>query len=103
MEPPLPDAQVAGGLMRPEAEDVAAPAALRAALALGLAEEMDAEIDDLKLTELLHDVEMPLALVLSEMERRGITLDAGALGELVAGDGGGDRGVAVGDLCGRGA
>ena len=35
MEPPLPDAQVAGGLMRPEAEDVAAPAALRAALALG--------------------------------------------------------------------
>lgn len=80
--PELPDAQVAGGLMRPEAEDVAAPAALRAALALGLAEEMDAEIDDLKLTELLHDVEMPLALLLSEMERRGIKLDAEALGDL---------------------
>ena len=43
---------------------------------------MDAEIDDLKLTELLHDVEMPLALVLSEMERRGIRLDGGALGDL---------------------
>jgi len=82
VEPSLPDAQVAGGLMRPDPEDAAAPAALRAALALGLADEMDAEIDDLKLTELLHDVEMPLALVLSEMERRGITLDAGALGEL---------------------
>ncbi len=82
VEPALPDAQVAGGLMRPDPKDVAAPAALRAALALGLAEEMDAEIDDLKLTELLHDVEMPLALVLSEMERRGIRLDAGALGEL---------------------
>ena len=82
VEPALPDAQVAGGLMRPDPEDAAVPAALRAALALGLAEEMDAEIDDLKLTELLHDVEMPLALVLSEMERRGITLDAGALGEL---------------------
>ncbi|MYD92627.1 MAG: DNA polymerase I [Chloroflexi bacterium] len=82
VDPALPDAQVAGGLMRPDPEDVAAPAALRAALALGLADEMDAEIDDLKLTELLHDVEMPLALVLSEMERRGIRLDAGALGEL---------------------
>ena len=82
VEPALPDAQVAGGLMRPDPEDAAAPAALRAALALGLAEEMDAEIDDLKLTKLLHDVEMPLALVLSEMERRGIKLDAGALGEL---------------------
>ena len=82
VEPALPDAQVAGGLMRPDPEDAAAPAALRAALALGLADEMDAEIDDLKLTELLHDVEMPLALVLSEMERRGIRLDAGALGEL---------------------
>ena len=82
VEPALPDAQVAGGLMRPDPEDAALPAALRAALALGLAEEMDAEIDDLKLTELLHDVEMPLALVLSEMERRGIRLDAGALGEL---------------------
>ena len=82
VEPALPDAQVAGGLMRPDPEEVAMPAALRAALALGLAEEMDAEIDDLKLTELLHDVEMPLALVLSEMERRGISLDAGALGEL---------------------
>ncbi len=82
VEPALPDAQVAGGLMRPDPADVAAPAALRAALALGLADEMDAEIDDLKLTGLLHDVEMPLALVLSEMERRGITLDAGALGEL---------------------
>ena len=82
VEPALPDAQVAGGLMRPDPEDAAAPAALRAALALGLAEEMDAEIDDLKLTELLHDVEMPLALVLSEMERRGIKLDADALGAL---------------------
>ena len=80
--PGLPDAQVAGGLMRPDPEDVAVPAALRAALALALAEELDAEIDDLKLTELLHDVEMPLALVLSEMERRGIRLDGGALGEL---------------------
>lgn len=82
VEPALPDAQAAGGLMRPDPADAAAPAALRAALALGLADEMDAEIDDLKLTELLHDVEMPLALVLSEMERRGITLDAGALGDL---------------------
>ncbi len=82
VEPALPDAQVAGGLMRPDPADAAAPAALRAALALGLADEMDAEIDDLKLTELLHDVEMPLALVLSEMERRGIRLDAGALGDL---------------------
>ena len=82
VEPALPDAQAAGGLMRPDPQDVAVPAALRAALALGLADEMDAEIDDLKLTELLHDVEMPLALVLSEMERRGITLDAAALGEL---------------------
>ena len=82
VEPALPDAQVAGGLMRPDPEDAAVPAALRAALALGLAEEMDAEIDDLKLTELLHDVEMPLALVLSEMERRGIKLDADALGAL---------------------
>ena len=82
VEPELPDAQVAGGLMRPDPEEVAVPAALRAALALGLAEEMDAEIDDLKLTGLLHDVEMPLALVLSEMERRGIKLDAGALGDL---------------------
>ncbi|MCY3957243.1 MAG: DNA polymerase I [Chloroflexi bacterium] len=82
VEPALPDAQAAGGLMRPDAEDVAVPAALRAALALGLADEMEAEIDDLKLTELLHDVEMPLALVLSEMERRGIRLDAGALSEL---------------------
>ena len=82
VEPALPDAQVAGGLMRPDPEDAAAPAALRAALALALADEMDAEIDDLKLTELLHDVEMPLALVLSEMERRGIKLDAGALGDL---------------------
>ncbi|MDE2902866.1 MAG: DNA polymerase I [Chloroflexota bacterium] len=82
VEPALPDAQVAGGLMRPDPEDAALPAALRAALALGLADEMDAEIDDLKLTGLLHDVEMPLALVLSEMERRGIRLDAGALGEL---------------------
>ena len=82
VEPALPDPQVAGGLMRPDPEDVAVPAALRAALALALAEEMDAEIDDLKLTELLHDVEMPLALVLSEMERRGIRLDGGALGEL---------------------
>ena len=82
VEPALPDAQVAGGLMRPDPEDAAAPAALRAALALGLADEMDAEIDDLKLTELLHDVELPLALVLSEMERRGIRLDAAALGEL---------------------
>ena len=82
VEPALPDAQVAGGLMRPDPGDVAAPAALRAALALKLADEMDAEIDNLKLTELLHDVEMPLALVLSEMERRGIRLDAGALGEL---------------------
>ena len=80
--PGLPDPQVAGGLMRPDPEDVAVPAALRAALALALAEELDAEIDDLKLTELLHDVEMPLALVLSEMERRGIRLDGGALGEL---------------------
>ena len=82
VEPALPDPQVVGGLMRPDPEDVAVPAALRAALALALAEEMDAEIDDLKLTELLHDVEMPLALVLSEMERRGIRLDGGALGEL---------------------
>ena len=82
VEPGLPDAQAAGGLMRPDAAAAATPAALRAALALGLAEEMDAEIDDLKLTELLRDVEMPLALVLSEMERRGIRLDAAALGEL---------------------
>lgn len=82
VEPALPDTQVAGGLMRPDPADAAAPAALRAALALGLADEMDAVIDDLELTELLHDVEMPLALVLSEMERRGIRLDAGALGEL---------------------
>ena len=80
--PGLPDPQVAGGLMRPDPEEVAVPAALRAALALALAEEMDAEIDELKLTELLHEVEMPLALVLSEMERRGIRLDGGALGEL---------------------
>ena len=42
VEPALPDAQVAGGLMRPDPEDAAVPAALRAALALGLAEEMDA-------------------------------------------------------------
>lgn len=82
VEPGLPDAQAAGGLMRPDPEDAAVPAALRAALGLGLADEMDAEIDDLELTELLHDVEMPLALVLSEMERRGIRLDAGALGDL---------------------
>ena len=82
VEPALPDPQVAGGLMRPDPEEVAVPAALRAALALALAQEMDAEIDDLKLTELLHDVEIPLALVLSEMERRGIRLDGGALGEL---------------------
>lgn len=82
VEPGLPDAQAAGGLMRPDPEDAAVPAALRAALALGLADEMDAEIDDLELTELLHDVEMPLALVLSEMERRGIRLDAEALGDL---------------------
>ncbi len=82
VEPALPDPQVAGGLLQPDPADVAVPAALRAALALGLAEELDAEIDDLKLTELLHEVEMPLALVLSEMERRGIRLDGGALGEL---------------------
>ena len=82
VEPALPDPQVAGGLMRPDPDEAAVPAALRAALALTLAAEMDAEIDDLKLTELLHDVEMPLALVLSDMERRGIKLDAGALGEL---------------------
>ena len=82
VEPALPDPQAVGGLMRPDPEEVAVPAALRAALALALAEEMDAEIDDLKLTELLHDVEIPLALVLSEMERRGIRLDGGALGEL---------------------
>ena len=82
VEPALPDAQAAGGLMRPDPEAAAVPAALRAALALALAEEMDAEIDDLKLTELLHDVEMPLALVLSDMEGRGIKLDAGALGDL---------------------
>ena len=82
VEPALPDAQAAGGLMRPDPEAAAVPAALRAALALALADEMDAEIDDLKLTELLHDVEMPLALVLSDMEGRGIKLDAGALGDL---------------------
>ncbi len=78
----LPTPPPAGGLERPDPHQAAHPACLRAALALELADELDAEVEELEVGSLLRDVEMPLALVLGDMERRGIALDGAALRDL---------------------
>ena len=57
-------------------------AAVRAAAALSLSDDLAEELAEKGLTDLLHDVEIPLAPVLAEMEIGGVRLDVGALRQL---------------------
>ena len=78
----VPDPPPIGGLEQPDPVEAAGPTALRAVWLLGLGKELGAEIKDLRLTGLLRDVELPIARVLGEMERCGITLDGEVLRDL---------------------
>ncbi len=79
---PIPDPPLIGGLEHPDPLEVAAPIALRAVLLLDLGDELGDELNDLALTKLLQDVELPIARILGDMERYGITLDGAALSDL---------------------
>lgn len=62
------------------------PAGLAAGVAVlpALRDDLDRTLDALGLAALFRDVEMPLVGVLARMERRGVLLDAGALGRMGA-------------------
>jgi DNA polymerase-1 len=82
LESDLPPPPPVGSFEQLEASVVAQPAALRAAIVLGMAHELGVHIKDLNLTSLLQDMELPIARILGDMERRGITLDSEVLREL---------------------
>jgi len=64
------------------ASEVAVAAAERAVLVHALAARQRATLEELGLTPLLRDVELPLIDVLAEMERAGVRLDVERLGEI---------------------
>ncbi len=78
----LPQPPPVGSFDQLNPSDVAYPAALRAALVLLMAQELAVQIVDLNLTSLLQKMELPVARILGDMERRGITLDGEVLRQL---------------------
>ena len=78
----LPQPPPVGSFDQLNPGDVAYPAALRAALVLLVAQELAVQIVDLNLTSLLQNLELPVARILGDMERRGITLDGEVLRQL---------------------
>ena len=80
LQPPVPEPPESGTMPAlDDTDDVAGAVTRRADVALTLAAELQAEIEAHDLTELLQDIELPLAKVLADMERRGIKLDVDIL------------------------
>ncbi len=79
LAPPLPDVPAERGLLDAGASEFAAAAGARAAIALELADKLDAELGDSDPPALLRDIELPLVPVLAFMEQRGVALDVDAL------------------------
>ena len=83
LQPPVPEPPESGTMPAlDDTDDVAGAVTRRADVALTLAAELQAEIEAHDLTELLQDIELPLAKVLADMERRGIKLDVDILRQL---------------------
>ena len=73
------------GLVEDGAHGTADAAMLQARAVLDLAEALDQELEDRGGTRLLADVELPLVLVLAEMERIGVAVDLELLEALESG------------------
>ena len=83
LQPPVPEPPESGTMAAlDDSDDVAGAVTRRANVALTLASELQAEIEAHDLTALLQDIELPLAKVLADMERRGIKLDVDVLRRL---------------------
>ena len=65
------------GLVDDPADEAGAATACR--IVRALAERLPAQLEEAGLAHLFHDVEMPLAVVLAGMERRGVRIDRGVL------------------------
>jgi len=65
------------GLVDDPADEAGAATACR--IVRALAERLPAQLEEAGLARLFHDVEMPLAVVLAGMERRGVRIDRGVL------------------------
>ncbi len=63
-------------------DDAAPYAAADAAMTLRLVEPLRGELDDAKLADLYHRLEMPLIPIIGSMQYKGVTLDADFLGEM---------------------
>ncbi len=83
LQPAVPEPPERGTLPAlNDTDDPARAVTRRADVALTLAADLQAEIEAHDLTALLRDIELPLAKVLADMERRGIKLDVDALRRL---------------------
>lgn len=75
------------GVSAPEGEEGAPEPAREAALLPGTAQALDKELQEKEMDALLREMEIPLALVLADMEKEGFAADAAGIaefGELLA-------------------